>query len=266
MIGTALRVMIHDDLPPSEDVEAKEVGDRQEHDGVISRRYLLGRKGAGEQVPAVGMCRANFNGTVVVWIDPAGKSSLFKGGQLVPEAATILDGGAGIFAVDVFDVGELALNKPPAVDATFAGYTFCYNKPLLAQRVHDILTAVAYVRGHEKTKQVDLVGFGEAGPWALLARGLCGDAVARTAADVNGFRFEKVKTTDDPMMLPGALKYGGLSALSALAVPGEVFTYNQHGTGMGRWMRAVYEAAGAADKFAANDRATALDSVKWLLR
>ncbi len=170
VISTALRVMIHDELPRSEDVEAKEVGDRQEQGGVISRRYLLSRKGAGEQVPAVGMCRANFNGTVVVWVHPDGKSSLFKNGKLVPEAAQILDGGAGIFAVDVFDVGELALDKPSAVDPKFAGYTFCYNKPLLAQRVHDILTAIAYVRGHEKTKQVDLIGFEAAGPWVLLAR------------------------------------------------------------------------------------------------
>ncbi len=87
VISTALRVMIHDELPRSEDVEAKEVGDRQEQGGVISRRYLLSRKGAGEQVPAVGMCRANFNGTVVVWVHPDGKSSLFKNGKLVPEAA-----------------------------------------------------------------------------------------------------------------------------------------------------------------------------------
>ncbi|HVS38212.1 MAG TPA: hypothetical protein VMS17_21815, partial [Gemmataceae bacterium] len=266
VIGTALRVMIHDTLPTPEDVEAMEVGDRQEHDGVISRRYLMSRRGAGEAVPAVGMCRANFNGTVVVWVHAGGKASLFQGGKLVPEAAAILDAGAGIFAVDVYDVGELALDKPPAVDTKFAGYTYCYNKPLLAQRVHDILTAIAYVRGHEKTKQVDLAGFGDAGPWVLLARGLCGDAVARTAADVNGFRFEKVKTVDDPMMLPGALKYGGLPALSALSAPGEVFTYNQHGTGMGRWMKGVYEAAGATDRYAPEDKATPLDSMKWLLR
>jgi hypothetical protein len=266
VVGTALRVMIHDELPKPEDVEATEVGDRQEQDGVISRRYLLSRRSAGEQVPAVGMCRANFNGTVVVWIDPAGKASLFKGGRLSPEAAKILDSGAGIFAADVYGVGELSLDKPPAVDPKFAGYTFCYNKPLLAQRVHDILTAVAYVRGHEKTKQIDLVGVGAAGPWVLLARALCGDAVARTAADVNGFRLEKVKTTDDPMMLPGALKYGGLPALAALAAPGEVYIYNQHGTGMGHWAEAVYTAAGAADRFVKNDKGTADDAVKWLLR
>jgi len=266
VIGGALRVMVHDDLPKPEEVEAKEVGDRQEHDGVISRRYLLGRKGTGEQVPAVGLCRANFNGTVVVWVHPAGKSSLFKDGKLVPEAAAIVDKGAGIFAVDVYDVGELSLDKPPSVDAKFAGFTFGYNRPLLAQRVHDILTAVAYVRGHEKTKQVDLVGFEEAGPWVMLARALCGDAVARTAADVHGFRFEKVTTTDDPMMLPGALKYGGLPALAALAVPGELYLYNYHGTGMGHWMKAAYAAAGTPDKFAADDHGAAHDAAKWLLR
>jgi dienelactone hydrolase len=266
VIGTALRVMIHDELPGPDDVEAKEIGDRLKQDGVISRRYLLSRKGAGEQVPAVGLCRANFNGTVVVWVHPAGKASLFQGGKLVPEAAEILDHGAGIFAVDVYDVGELALDKPPAVDPKFAGYTFCYNKPLLAQRVHDILTAVAYLRGHEKTKQVDLVGFGEAGPWTLLARALCGDAVARTAADANGFRFEKVQTMDDPMMLPGALKYGGLSALTALAAPGEVYIYQSEGTGMDRWMKPVYEAAGAADRFTQDDHGSTKDAVKQLLR
>ena len=90
--------------------------------------------------------------------------------------------------------------------------------------------------------------------------------MARTAADVHGFRFEQVKTTDDPMMLPGALKYGGLPALAALAAPGELYVYNQHGTGMGHWLKAVYDAAGAPDKLATDDRGTAPDAAKWLLR
>ena len=63
--------------------------------------------------------------------------------------------------------------------------TFGYNRPLLANRVHDILTAVAMAKRHEKTKTVHLVGLDKAGPWVLLARGLCGDAVARTAADID---------------------------------------------------------------------------------
>ena len=74
--------------------------------------------------------------------------------------------------------------------------------------MQDILLAVAYAhdRGADK---VHLVGFDKAGPWAVLARALCGDVVARTAADLNRFRFDKVTDPADPMMLPGAVKYGG---------------------------------------------------------
>ena len=74
----------------------------------------------------------------------------------------------------------------------------------------------------------------------LLARGLCGDAVARTAADINGFRFEKVAAIGDEMMLPGAVKYGGLPALAALAAPGELSVHNNRGTGIGQWLKAAY--------------------------
>jgi len=264
--GTALRVMVHDDLPSSDEVEAKEVGDRQEHDGVISRRYLLSRKGQGEQIPAVGMCRANFNGTVVVWVHPAGKSSLYKDGKLVPAAEKILDAKAGILAVDVLGTGELSLDKQPIVDPKYAGFTFGYNRPLLAQRVHDILTAVAFVRGNEKTKQVDLVGWDEAGPLVMLARALCGDAVARTAADANGFSFDKVKTTDDPMMLPGAVKYGGLYALTGLAAPGELYLHNLDRALTDSWLPSVYAAYFAENLVRKADKTDPVTVADWLLR
>ena len=267
VIGTALRVMVHDDLPRPEEVEAKEIGDRQEQDGVISRRYLLSRKGQGEQIPAVGMCRANFNGTVVVWVDPAGKSSLYKDGKLVPAAAKILDAKAGILALDVYDTGKLSLDKAPIVDPKYAGFTFGYNRPLLAQRVHDILTAVAFVRGNEKTKQVDLVGWGEAGPWVMLARALCGEAVARTAADANDFTFKKVKATDDPMMLPGAVKYGGLYALTGLAARGELYLYHMDRAETEAWLASVYAVAGGSAHLVRNADKIDADAVaEWLLK
>jgi dienelactone hydrolase len=267
VIGTALRALVHDDLPRPEEVEAKEVGDRQEHNGIISRRYLLSRKGQSEQVPAVGMCRANFNGTVVVWVHPAGKSSLYKDGKLVPAAEKILDAKAGILAVDVLGTGELSLDKQPIVDPKYAGFTFGYNRPLLAQRVHDILTAVAFVRGNEKTKQVDLVGWEQAGPWVMLARALCGNAVARTAADVNAFSFEKVKTTDDPMMLPGAVKYGGLYALTGLAAPGELYLHHMDRAATESWLPSAYAAFNAAGNFVQKADKVGQDGVAdWLLR
>src|SRR5262249_3240982 len=158
----------------------------------ISRRYLIGRKGSGEKVPAFGITTKDFNGSVVVWIHSEGKSSLFKDGKLVPAAKQILDDKAAILAIDVFQTGEAMPAKAlPAVNAGFAGYTFGYNRPLVAQRAHDILTAVAFAKTHDKTKAVHLVGFEKAGSWVLLARAAAGDAVARTAVDADKFRFEK---------------------------------------------------------------------------
>jgi dienelactone hydrolase len=245
VVGTALRVMIHDSLPPASEVEETPVGDKEEKDGVTWRKFFLGRKGAREQIPAVGLRGKKFDGTVVVWIHSAGKASLVDRGKLVPEAQRLLDNKAAILAVDVFQTGELKSKKLMPIHMDFAGYTFGYNRPLLANRVHDILTAVAYARGHKKTRKVLLVGLEGAGPWVILARGLCGKAVDRTAADLRQFRFDKVASMDDENMLPGAVKYGGLPAFAALAAPGELYLYNTQGIDT-TLIKAAYKAAGEA--------------------
>ena len=260
VIGTALRVMVHDQLPAASEVEEFGEAKHEVKDGIIHHSFILSRKGQGERVHALALLSDKFDGNVVVWVHPKGIASLRENDQLVTAARRILEKNGAILAVDVF-------NAVPKVDKTYAGYTYGYNRPLLAQRVHDILSAVAFAKGHEKTKTVHLVGFEEAGPWVLLARALCGDAVSRTAADVNQFRFEKVITTDDPMMLPGALKYGGLSTLTGLAAPGELFVHHHQGTGLGGGLRSVYAAAGAAEKLHHTaEKASGEQVIDWLLR
>lgn len=267
VLGTALRVMVNDTLPKGEDVEAKKIGDMEVVDGVTWHRLLLGRKGKGEQVPAVAVRGKEFDGTFVVWIDPNGKSSLLKDGKLVPTAKHILDKKAAILAVDVFLTGECNPTSPPGVNSSFAGYTFGYNRPVLANRVHDILTAVSYAKNHNQAKTIHLVGFEKAGPWVALARSLCGETVARTAADLDQFRFEKVRATSDEMMLPGALKYGGLEALTALSAPAELFLHNSSASGSDQWLKAAYHAAGKTDRLQlATEKAAPEKVVDWLLR
>lgn len=272
VLGTALRVMVNDQLPSGEEVEAKNVGDKEKQGGLQWRQLLLSRKGQGEQVPAIGLRGEKFGGTVVVWVHPEGKKSLWQDGKLVPAAQQVLDRGAALLAIDAYGTGELQLEKPLAVNEGFAGYTFGYNRPLLAQRIHDILTAVAYARSHDQTKTVHLAGIKEAGPWVLLARALCGDTVSRTAADADGFRFEKVTKTSDEMMLPGALKYGGLEALAALAAPGELLVSQPSEAGVEKWLKPVYKAAGASDNLQVRAekidpaKASETNAVTWLLR
>jgi hypothetical protein len=265
ILGTALRVMAGGGLPAASEIESKEQGTpRLEGANVLG--YVLGRKKQGEAVPAVLVRGKAFSGTMVVWIDPAGKASIAEAGKLTPAAKAVLDKGAAILAVDVMGTGELA-RENLAISSTFAGYTFGYNSPLVAQRIHDILTAVAFARSLDGVKKVHLMGSGKAGPWVALARGLCGDAVARTAADWNRFRYDSVRRVNDEMMLPGAIKYGGLPALASLAAPGELYMHNYQGTGSGPWMKGAYKAAGASDKLTRSSaKVEAEKVVEWLLR
>ena len=266
VMGTALRVMIGDRLPPPADVGGKNNGGGK-LDGVTYAKVLMVRKSAGEEVPALLLQGKGVNGHVIVWVHPDGKAGLFKDGKLIPEAQKALDAKAMILAPDVFGTGEWKIDKP-VVHKDYAGYTFGYNRPLLAERVHDILTAVVYAHHLPGVEHVHLLGEGKAGPWVLLARPLCGDtAVDRTAADANGFRFEKVRRVTDEMMLPGGVKYGGLYALAALAAPGELYVHNHHGTGSGPWLKGAYAAVGATEKLKReSDRAETAKVVEWLLR
>ena len=245
VVGTALRVMVHDRLPQANDLEVKDVA-RDNQDGVAVTKLLLGRKGTGEQVPAVLVTPPGHDGRVVVWIHPDGKASLWEGGKWTAAVRQTLDRKAAILAPDVLGTGELSAAAKPVVDAKFAGFTFGYNRPLLANRVHDVLTAVAYARQLEGAKKVYLAGLDEAGPWVVLARALCGDAVAETAADLHEFSFTQVKATDDEMMLPGALKYGDLPAFVALCAPGQLHIYRPAKTSRAAWgwAKEVYRAAG----------------------
>jgi dienelactone hydrolase len=265
VVGAALGVMIHDSMPTPDEIDANEVGEREEKDGRIVRRYTFSRKDENEAIPAYAVRGSDWDGTVVVWVHPRGKASLYSDGKLVPEAQAIVDRKAAVLAIDVFGTGELGAR--PAVDKKYAGYTFGYNRSLLAERVHDILTVVAAAKRHSSVETVHLVGWEAAGSWVVLARALAGDRVSRTAADLNGFRFDNVKAADDQMMLPGALKYEGMAAFAALCAPGELLLHNHRHTSTGRFVPDAYRAAGAEAKLTREPLKLAGDKVvAWVLR
>ena len=97
-------------------------------------------------------------------------------------------------------------------------------------------------------------------------RALCGDAVSRTAIDMNQFRFESIKEVTDENLLPGAVKFGGVPAFLALCA-GEVFAHNHQGTHSGQLSKSAYDAAGAADKLKRQPvKAKADEVIAWLTR
>ncbi len=270
----ALRAMMTDQLPAASDVEVVAKGEKTENDGIVAIELVLSRKGQGERVKTQIVHGKDFDGRGVVWVHPDGIKSVWREGKLVPAARALVDKGAGILVVEAFRTGAAGKDERPTTNMkvaslAYAGYFYGYNRALVAERVHDILTAVAFAKSNDKVKSLHLVGFEKAGPWVLLARGLCGEAIDRTAADFNGFRFEQVKDFDDEMMLPGALKYGGLPGLAAVIAPHELFVHNAKmtGTGPGGLLQAAYRASGQAKRLQRQeDKADATDVANWLLR
>jgi len=260
-----LRAMITSSLPGKDEIEIRAQAKGPPLADLHSAEWVISRKGQGEAVKVTLIGGKETSGTVVVWVHPRGADSLERGGKLVPAAEEIIRKKGQILAVNAFLTVDQ--NTAPEVNKGFAGYTFGYNRPILSNRVHDILTAVGFARGVSGVKTIHLVGFENAGPWVVLARGLCGDAVARTAADLNGFRFEQILSMQDEMMLPGALKYGGLPVLSALCAPHELYLHNAKGTGSTRWLESAYQAAGKTDAVQRTEGKVAAEkAVGWMLR
>jgi dienelactone hydrolase/pimeloyl-ACP methyl ester carboxylesterase len=266
VVGTALRVMVNSTLPSAIAVRMGPLESKL--DGVTAHRAVLGRTDERDAVPTCGAFGSKFRGSkAIVWLHPQGKASLFVNGKPSTALTALTDAGFAVVAPDVLGTGENALPKPMPVDKGFAGYTYGYNRSLLANRVHDALTMIAFGMSMLKAKTIHLVGWGEMGVVAVLAKALAGDAVTKTAADLNQFRFENVNDTADSMMLPGAVKYGGLPGFLALCAPAEVLVHNHRGTSSGKLSKAAYEAAGAADKLTrVNEKLDDRKVVEWLVK
>jgi dienelactone hydrolase len=272
--GTALRVMINDRLPSAAQVESNDTFFLRTNGREIAFESV-GRKRKGEDIPIIpiGGPKDKFGGTVIVLIHPEGSLCLEKDralNRLVHDSAN--KNNVTFLVPDLFLTGrwlqgENRKSSQPRYTKGYAGYVFGYNRTFLADRIHDILTTVAYARSLRGVKKVHLVGFGKAGPWVVLARALCGDAVDRTAADLDQFRFEKILSMDDEMLQPGALKYGGIPVLSALCSPHELYLHNTKGTGTDRWLRAAYQIEGHPERLERTEgQSTPEEVVRWLLR
>ncbi len=280
VVKPAMRAMVGEPPPATPYTRPVETGRVYDLAGRLKLiRLTYSFKAAGEEIPIlVAREEGNLSG-VVVWVHPKGKASLLDGEKFAPLVQALVDKGYTVVAPDVYGIGELSAPPLPVTAPTYnhvyAGYTYGYNRSVLANRVHDILSVIRYHRSIQirvagrdgKLAPLHLVGWGEAGPWVVLAKALAGDAVAKTAADLHGFRFEDVSKIDDPMMLPGAVKYGGLAAALALCAPGEVLAHNTAKTGTGRLAKAAYDAAGAKDKLAhSGDKWDDAKVVAWLLK
>jgi hypothetical protein len=223
VVGTALHVMIGADTPAPSDWREHPLSTIRLVDGTELVKGRAVRSDDKTQLPWILLRPKSFRGTAVFWFDGQGKSHLLEADGKPTEAVKkLLAAGDAVVSADLFLTGEFQESHPPAkapkVDKKYAAFTFAYNPTVVSDRVHDVITAVRLATNHD-TRKIRLVGTGEAGPCVLLAAGLLRDRVSDVLADAHGLSYRKLPAATDLMFLPGALRYGGLGGLAALAAP-----------------------------------------------
>jgi dienelactone hydrolase len=184
-----------------------------------------------EVLPVVWLYPKKWNGKAAVWLDANGKAGLKTAdGKWKPGVAKLVESGATVLGIDLLYQGDFLEDGKPisqtpivANPREFAGYTFGYNHALFAQRAHDVLTAIHFLRSakigdHPNPSSISIVALDRVGPIAVAARAIAGDAIDKSAINTNGFRFGKVLSYRDVDFLPGGSKYLDLPGM-LVAVP-----------------------------------------------
>jgi len=196
--------------------------DKQDRGDHLEMTGTLTNKTYNEELKVTWLYPKQWNGRAVIWLDDGGQSGLQN-----DDVKKLLASGTTVLGVDLLLQGGELVKQTAVVKnpREFAGYTHGYNHALFAQRTHDVLSVVRFLRhakvgAHENPNTVCLAAFGpQTGPIALAARALAGEAIDRAAVDTHGFRFGKVLDYRDPMFLPGGSKYLDLPGMILIQDP-----------------------------------------------
>lgn len=270
VIGGGFAAMIGRSVPAAGDVTVVEKG-RTERDSFTEISLLAKLPAHGEERPLVVLKPKQWNGQVILWLDEKGKSAIMEpSGAPHPAARNAVDKGAAVVGIDLISqptgpASEAGRNRKVSGDRNFAGFTYGYNHPLIAQRVHDVLTALVALRQHlGEDARLNLYGAGPAAVWAAAARSQAGNLVSRMALDTQGFRLGEIRDLYDAHFWPGAAKYGDLPSLIAHSAPQATRIAGESQEAL-KIITAAYESAGAKSAFSTARQADAQSAIDWLL-
>ncbi len=282
VLGRAAEILIGRAVPTADEVNFGLIG-KEERSGHVEMTGLIANETHGEEIPAAFAFpgRDVWKGAVVIWLSPEGKAGLFDGGagNLREPVRKLVDRGVAVVGLDLFKQGEFLnpgekasenprttySNKGDELPADSwqrsAVYYYGYNHGLFARRVHDVLTALTFIRNHEtwEVKTVGLAGEPGTGHWIAAARAVAGGDIDRAVIDTAGFRFGKLASDWDADFLPGAEKYGDLGGLLTLSAPHATLLIDGDAT-LAAALQTTYSTAGAAGNLTlGGDQNSALD-------
>ncbi len=251
---------------------SKEIGKPVTSLGLLSYRTM---EDHDAELPVIILSPETPVGRTVIWISDSGKASLFsRKGKPRPRVQQLLAAGRTVIGVDLLAQGEYLSGNEASLrqrslpgESGYGGWTYCYNLPLFARRVHDILAAIEFARRKDgSATKIDLIGLKQAGPLVAAALVQAHGNVDRAAVDTAGFRFAQLTDVYDQRFLPGAARSGDLPSLLSLAAPARLWlageSTEEHGIVSSTW-----SASGHLERLTAySGKNIEREAVRWLLR
>ena len=202
------------------------VPDRVVVDSRPDGALLLGREGAGDRIPAK-LVNAEESANANPGRETHAPTLLVHaGGVLAAEASALgrllARRGTPLLLIDAFQTGAAVAERDIAGAGRNAeAYYHVFNRSDDANRVQDILTAIAFLRRHTGAETINVVGTGRAGLWVLLAAAL--DAGELTvAADLDRFDASDDAAYIEGLFVPGLRRAGDVRAAGAASVAWQI--------------------------------------------
>ena len=193
------------------------------------RDLALGRRGRGDRVPLRLWAAPPESRKAVLVVHPAGIEGVSQRESSLVEP--LRRRGWLVASIDAFNTGS-ALAPRDTSDRFFT----TYNRTDDANRVQDVLTALAWLKRRPGIREVSLVGLDRAGLWCLLAQALAPDLDA-VVADADRFPTALDEAYLDRLSIPLLRSVGGFETALTLGLGTRLHVHDTAGvfdTGRGR--------------------------------
>ena len=139
-----------------------------------------------------------------------------------------------------------------------------YNRTDDANRVQDILTAIAFLKAKPEVSAINLIGIDKAGLWCLLARALSPE-IQNTVADASQFRSQDDQAYLDQLYVPLVRKAGDFRTALTVAPPTRLLIHNTGSQFETEWVRNAYQISKAESALRIESgKVSDLEILAWL--
>lgn len=220
------------------------------------KMLLLGRDSKGDRIPALLLKPRPPKTTVAptLVVHPEGLAWVLSSSESREGLVQgLLARGGVVMGLDAFQTGR-SKTTVEVTDESDRGtrYFTTFNRTDDANRVQDILTAIAALRRETGQESVNLVGMGQAGVWALFARALADSQVMLTA-DLAQFDPTADAEYVHHFFVPGIRRAGDFRGAATLLAGGQATLHNVANSFPKDWYQQSFDAASGSNHLTIQD-------------